>query len=979
MAALLMWLAALRLVGAEDARAIESRFQLPPGFALRLVASEPDLANPITLCVDEQGTLWVTEAHTYRWGTNGSPVQPPTNPIKRMVPGKSGLGNTRVTVAAEGFPEPVMGVSVRGDKLYATCLNELFVMDIGADGRLRNRRLLVKDAAVPWNPFGMYRVQVGPDDHLWLAIADHPGTIPVTLTGSDGKTLRLAGNSGGLVRCRLDGSGLELISQGLRAPFAFDIDPWGHIWQISNGEGSPNLYLHVIPGLDYGYASHTTSYSWLAGKEPLSPPVRDMGAGANTAALHYFSSQFPPDYQGNVLVANWGSHGSNSNNREIVRYKRSAGGADCTGTAGTDLTEAGKFLTTSDPLFRPTGLVLAPDGGIYLLDWHGRDDENDGTGRIFKITYQGSDVPSPKPIQPGGSLNGLSPEAMVRLLGHSNHEVRERARRELAGAGSRGINALRDVIRGGDSLTAANAIWVLGRIRSIEAIRALPYALEHPDARIRGHALRQLRLTAGQTLAATPVGLQPAYEPLMDSARLAAVTAPGLSDVDGEVRIEAALAQDQETKRTLGLLAALETRLDERLVYQVGMQLGWGTDAESVLSLAQPTNSPGKRRAGLIALDTARHTNPALVDRVRHLDPAAMNELPPAGFSSKVRWLQHRRPDQLAAELARLDRGEITPANRTETLAVLEVLEAVPPGDLPVSFIRRSLGSADPGVQEGALRLVRRTTNATRILLEPTLRVMQSTPSTGVRLEAIFALSAFGGAVGLQDWVGALSDPRPSVSTATLRSMREAGPSPPARQALLQVGTELVAREPGLAEDVRLTATALGIPLDSFKPAEITAGRHPGKPELAAAVLRRLPKASATLGRLGFASPRLGCAVCHSAQPGASPFGPSLSGIGTASQPEYLIESILEPSRVIKTGFQTEVVERIDGETVTGVVEVAGSQLRVRISATEQVSFPVASVKRRITSPISLMPEGLEGTMSEMELSDLVAWLQSLK
>ena len=98
-----------RLEREEAAQGIEHKFKLPQGFAFHLVAAEPDVANPMTMCVDEQGALWVTEAHTYRWGTNGSPFQPPTNPIKRIELGPDGRA-AKTIVAAEGFPEPVIGV-----------------------------------------------------------------------------------------------------------------------------------------------------------------------------------------------------------------------------------------------------------------------------------------------------------------------------------------------------------------------------------------------------------------------------------------------------------------------------------------------------------------------------------------------------------------------------------------------------------------------------------------------------------------------------------------------------------------------------------------------------------------------------------------------------------------------------------------------------------------------------------------------------
>lgn len=99
--------------------AIEQSFRVPNGFSVRLVAAEPDLANPMSIAVDEQGTLWVTEAHTYRWGPNASPFQPPANPIRRIELDSDNLCLTS-TIAMAGFAEPVIGIAVANGKLYAT-------------------------------------------------------------------------------------------------------------------------------------------------------------------------------------------------------------------------------------------------------------------------------------------------------------------------------------------------------------------------------------------------------------------------------------------------------------------------------------------------------------------------------------------------------------------------------------------------------------------------------------------------------------------------------------------------------------------------------------------------------------------------------------------------------------------------------------------------------------------------------------------
>ena len=104
-----------------------------------------------------------------------------------------------------------------------------------------------------------------------------------------------------------------------------------------------------------------------------------------------------------------------------------------------------------------------------------------------------------------------------------------------------------------------------------------------------------------------------------------------------------------------------------------------------------------------------------------------------------------------------------------------------------------------------------------------------------------------------------------------------------------------------------------------------------------------------------------------------------LSEIGTATQPQYLVESILEPSKIIKTGFLSERIETRDDREFTGLVQADGDRLTVILSADEKVALHLSQVKQRVPSTVSFMPEGLEGAMTESELADLVAYLVTLK
>jgi len=350
-------------------------FKLPEGFEIRLVAAEPDLVNPMTMAIDEQGRVYVSQAHTYRYGPDHAPIDPPANPVVRLELDDEGHVARRVVVAT-GFKNPVMGLAVRKNRLWATNLNEVLAGDLDEQGKATSLHTIVHDAATPWNPFGMYRIEFGPGGWLYLSVGDHP----ITLTGpSNNVTVR--GNTGGVFRFRPDGSKIKLLAQGMRAPFAFDIDPFGRLWIISNGEGNPNRLIQAIPGADYHFQTRSVDWDWLAGKHPLAPPVWENPPGAHTAVLAYYSDAFPEEYWGNLFVSNWGAHGFPSANHEIIRHVIDRHGNHL---------RSEPLLTTTDPHFRPTQICYAPDGSLYVLDWYGRDDENDLTGRLYQIVYVGT-------------------------------------------------------------------------------------------------------------------------------------------------------------------------------------------------------------------------------------------------------------------------------------------------------------------------------------------------------------------------------------------------------------------------------------------------------------------------------------------------------------------------------------------------------------------------------------------------------------
>jgi putative heme-binding domain-containing protein len=117
------------------------------------------------------------------------------------------------------------------------------------------------------------------------------------------------------------------------------------------------------------------------------------------------------------------------------------------------------------------------------------------------------------------------------------------------------------------------------------------------------------------------------------------------------------------------------------------------------------------------------------------------------------------------------------------------------------------------------------------------------------------------------------------------------------------------------------------------------------------------------------------CAACHTVD-GGDKVGPTLQGIGRRGDAKYIIESILEPSKVMVPGYDAELVETED-DSYIGFVKEDGPNLK--ITAANIVSeVPKKDVKSRRKLTQSLMPAGLEKTITPAEFADLVAYLLTL-
>lgn len=120
------------------------------------------------------------------------------------------------------------------------------------------------------------------------------------------------------------------------------------------------------------------------------------------------------------------------------------------------------------------------------------------------------------------------------------------------------------------------------------------------------------------------------------------------------------------------------------------------------------------------------------------------------------------------------------------------------------------------------------------------------------------------------------------------------------------------------------------------------------------------------------------CTACHTygSVPGGNA-GPDLSGV--RNQPaEAILLHVIVPNYEVYPAYQTLNIETSDGNNVSGwLLAETDNSVTVRTAFSTEVSVLRKNI-RAITNPgISLMPDGLEQSMTQQEMLDLIAFLKS--
>ena len=122
-----------------------------------------------------------------------------------------------------------------------------------------------------------------------------------------------------------------------------------------------------------------------------------------------------------------------------------------------------------------------------------------------------------------------------------------------------------------------------------------------------------------------------------------------------------------------------------------------------------------------------------------------------------------------------------------------------------------------------------------------------------------------------------------------------------------------------------------------------------------------------------------GCGSCHRLNQYGGDVGPDLTTVASRFSANRILEKIIDPNRVVADQYLSSEVRLTNGQVLMGLPVESGDTITVhprdpKQQATTVTRSQVASIQR---TQVSMMPPGLINALSEGELRDLMAYIQS--
>ena len=459
------------------------KLHVAPGYKIDLFASEqefPDLAKPVQLTFDNKGRLWVAVMPSYPHYKPGD-HKPNDKIIILEDTNADGKADKQITFA-DSLHLPV-GFEIAAEGVYVSQgTNFMLFTDTNGDDKADKKEILLSGFDDHDTHHAHHAYTSDPSGAIYMGEGVFLHTNVETPYGP------VRATNGGFYRYSPQRHKLERTAQlSIPNPWGIAFDEWGENFFAETS--SPDVRW-MMPGSvkpRYGVATHK-SYDLVEEKHRVRP----------TSGLEFVSSRhFPDNTQGSYLI---------NNTIGFLGTKMHFLKDDGTGYKSWHQVD---LLTSDDRNFRPVDMEFAPDGSLYIADWHNilighmqhnaRDPLRDHShGRIYRITY-----PS-RPLVTPAKVSGASIDELLDNLKLPEYRTRYRTRRELRGREANEV--VGDVKTWVQQLdkndpqyehNITEALWVTWGADKVDE-SLLRMVLHAKDFRARAAAVRVLRYTGHQ-------------------------------------------------------------------------------------------------------------------------------------------------------------------------------------------------------------------------------------------------------------------------------------------------------------------------------------------------------------------------------------------------------------------------------------------------------------------------------------------------
>ncbi len=952
-----------------DPEAERKSFTMADGFQANLFAADPKISKPVQMAFDQSGRLWVATTTLY------PQIKPGEEKSDQIIILEDEDGDGRAektTVFADGLVIPTGVLPYQDGAFVFDDTTLLFLRDTDGDGRADKREVVLsgfgtedshhKGHTLRWGPEGRLHFNVGVFLHNNIETAHGI----VSMSGYWQPGIFAYDPASG----RLD----------IHLANSVPPNPWGHYW---NRWG----FDHFIDSSGQQGSSFILPTS---GRSSSAMPVPG-GEGKLAGGEIISGRHFPESWHGRLISAPF------KENR-VASWEFSDDGS------GYGMKPSSPLIVSTDSSFRPVDERMGPDGAIYISDWynplighmqhHFRDPNRDFThGRIWRITAKD------RPLVTRPSVAKASVKQLLEHLKAPEDYTRQQARRALAERTAKDvIPALNSWVKNlntndlGFDHNRIEALWVYQSLKVPEPT-LVKSVLQSKDGNARAAAtviLRDWRDGIPETISLL-AGLAKDEFPRV---RLQAVIAASyIADIRS---VEAAMGVldfpmdrylDQALKNTI---VALKPTWESALA---GDKMLFGGDAKRLSFLVKNAALESDPKV-LIHLLRAKQVAPENLEKTI---TAIVNNGTKADLDKL--FVQDFVPEIQAKVLEGLTRAA------RERQIVLNAQSQ--------SQLGTYLKHDHEALRAAALKL------AGAWKIEP-LRAQIETAARNEKEPATIRKSAFEGMAYLggdsskaffaeslrqeknaeirQALLGSLVEMDISTAAQTtaniLSNPVHENEIPPLLQPFLarKNGTDVLAGAISKApihadsakvalrflqktarEDKTLVAALNASAGSASEPKELS------RQELTTLATEVLAKGDATRGEAVFRRNELSCFQCHAISGAGGSLGPDLSAIGSGSQMDYLIESLLHPNKIVKDGFETVEIVTTDDEYVVGIkVRENAKETVLKDAARTEFVVPASSIKEQKHKAVSLMPAGLTAGLTHSEFLDLCRFLSEL-